>query len=571
MVIKMDKKSILLINNNYSDINTLTNILENDYEVTLADSALIGIKKARDNKYTFVIIDVGIDDGQGIAVLELIRDTKTGIPIISIDNTFDMSSLFLDSVTSTSLKIIKKPFKKMDVLELLDQYSMTIEEQVITNNIVILGMDNVGKTSLTNRFLHDQFVETKPTFGLNLETYVTEDNCYFKLFDLGGQEIYKDTLWEDIVKKANALVFVVDSSTNTENLKKSSSWFWDIVQKWLPKTIPLLLIANKNDLPGVSLSEIIELFKLKDLSLSSHSFNFISTSAKTGQGMSSFKWLLEKTTKQGPKQSNLNYSSIQVLDNNFNELLVIKKESTEDDSDKLRNVIKREIDEFDLKSKYFELDDSNVIFLHKYLEYYFILTGSFNEENFLKKTIINLLKKTTHLILPISDISVRNRQFNWLIHQEFPDFYDSKNSPLVKEKIEELGVIFSHWDENYGPKVINSYFSSDQDYINPDELAITCFMTAISIFGHQGKIDPCFVSIPLKYSNMEARIYFDSIDDSEVRGGQRIYSLITLLPELAVINLPVHDEIVKKKFDEYKINGILNLELVHQDLIKAIV
>ncbi|MHA1983362.1 MAG: hypothetical protein ACW967_03330, partial [Candidatus Hodarchaeales archaeon] len=143
--------------------------------------------------------------------------------------------------------------------------------------------------------------------------------------------------------------------------------------------------------------------------------------------------------------------------------------------------------------------------------------------------------------------------------------------PLVKEKIEELGVIFSHWDENYGPKVINSYFSSDQDYINPDELAITCFMTAISIFGHQGKIDPCFVSIPLKYSNMEARIYFDSIDDSEVRGGQRIYSLITLLPELAVINLPVHDEIVKKKFDEYKINGILNLELVHQDLIKAIV
>ncbi|OLS23803.1 MAG: Transforming protein p29 precursor [Candidatus Heimdallarchaeota archaeon LC_3] len=567
----MSKKTILIINNNFSDINSLTRIFENDYEITVANSALMGIKKTRENKYSFVVIDENIDDGQGLVVLDLIRDAKIGIPILSIDETFDLDSLLIDSVTSTSFDVIKKPFNKDEILNHLDTISLIEQEEITTKNIAILGMDNVGKTSLVTRFLHNEFIETKPTFGLNLETYASDDDCYFKLFDLGGQEIYKDTLWQDVIKKAHGLVFVVDSSASEDLIKKSSKWFWQILKDWLPKNIPLLLIANKNDIPGMNLSSIIDFFKLDKLTLSSHPFNFISTSAKTGQGVGSFKWLVSKLTKTESKPQNLSYSSIIVLNNEFQEVLKLNKTPNELDVQNFVPIIRKEFYKNDFNTQFVKINEETSILVERLDNNYLVLLGSFNENTTLKKFLCNLFKKIRNLILPIPDLSIRKEQFNWIIQQEFPDFYFSQNSVLFKEKIKEMGLIFSHWDENYGPKVISSYFQKPNSRVNTSDLAITCFMTAVSIFGHQGQIDPCFVTIPLKYNNLEARIYFDSIKDPEVRGGQRIYSIITLLPDLAVINLPVHDQIIKSNFDKYKESESLVLEKLHQTLVNEII
>ena len=567
----MSKKTILLINNSFSDINTLTQIFENDYEITVVNSALMGIKKTRENKYSFVVIDANIDDGQGLFVLDLIRDAKIGIPILSIDSKFDLDSLLIDSVTATTFNVIKKPFDKDEILNLFESLILNEDDNISTKNIAILGMDSVGKTSLVTRFLHNEFIETKPTFGLNLETYASEDDCYFKLFDLGGQEIYKETLWKDVIKKAHGLVFVVDSSASEDLIKKSSKWFWEIIKEWLPKNIPLLLIANKNDLPGMNLSSIIDFFKLDQLSLSSHPFNFISTSAKTGQGISSFRWLIGKLTVKGFGHQNISYSSIIILNSEFQVILKLDKTSKEVDLLTLGLLIQENFQNNDFTTHFLKHKDGTSILVEKQDSNYLALLGSFNESTTLKKFLSELFKKISNLILPIPNSTIREDQFNWIIQQEFPDFYFSKNSELFKEKIKEMGLIFSHWDENYGPKVLSSYFQKPNTLLNTNDLAITCFMTAVSIFGHQGKIDPCFVTIPLKYNNLEARIYFDSIKDTEVRGGQRIYSIITLLPDLAVINLPVHDQIIKSNFDTYKESGTLNLENLHQTLVKDII
>lgn len=52
--------------------------------------------------------------------------------------------------------------------------------------ILILGLDNAGKTTILYRLHLGEVVSTIPTIGFNLET-VTYKNIKFSVWDLGGQ------------------------------------------------------------------------------------------------------------------------------------------------------------------------------------------------------------------------------------------------------------------------------------------------------------------------------------------------------------------------------------------------
>lgn len=59
---------------------------------------------------------------------------------------------------------------------------------VITEHkIVIVGLDNAGKTTILYQFLMNEVVTTSPTIGSNVEEVVWK-NIHFIMWDLGGQQ-----------------------------------------------------------------------------------------------------------------------------------------------------------------------------------------------------------------------------------------------------------------------------------------------------------------------------------------------------------------------------------------------
>lgn len=55
------------------------------------------------------------------------------------------------------------------------------------HKIVIVGLDNAGKTTIMYQYLLGDTVHTSPTIGSNVEE-ITYKNTQFVMWDLGGQE-----------------------------------------------------------------------------------------------------------------------------------------------------------------------------------------------------------------------------------------------------------------------------------------------------------------------------------------------------------------------------------------------
>ncbi|KHG02538.1 ADP-ribosylation factor 1 [Gossypium arboreum] len=117
--------------------------------------------------------------------------------------------------------------------------------------ILVLGLDNAGKTTILYRLQMGEVVSTIPTIGFNVET-VQYNNIKFQVWDLGGQtsiSLKCESLQEEELRGAVVLIF-----------------------------------ANKQDLPGAldaaAVTEALELHKLK-----SRQWAIFKTSAIKGEGL----------------------------------------------------------------------------------------------------------------------------------------------------------------------------------------------------------------------------------------------------------------------------------------------
>ncbi|XP_052456431.1 ADP-ribosylation factor-like protein 6 isoform X2 [Carassius gibelio] len=78
-------------------------------------------------------------------------------------------------------------------------------------NVLCLGLDNSGKTTIINQLkpsnAHAQ--DIVPTIGFNIEKFKTS-SLSFTVFDMSGQGRYRN-LWEHYYKEGQAIIFVIDS------------------------------------------------------------------------------------------------------------------------------------------------------------------------------------------------------------------------------------------------------------------------------------------------------------------------------------------------------------------------
>ena len=148
--------------------------------------------------------------------------------------------------------------------------------------IITLGNPGVGKTSIIQRFVNDEFnPDQLSTLGVSLTFRVLTINkrkLKLKLIDTGGQEKYR-AIAKNYFKHADVVLFVFDL-----NLKES----FESIQYWIDlfnesadgdKIILKYLIGNKNDLEQkvsqALIDELVEKNKLLYMSTSALTKNQI--------------------------------------------------------------------------------------------------------------------------------------------------------------------------------------------------------------------------------------------------------------------------------------------------------
>ncbi|OAF70750.1 hypothetical protein A3Q56_01510, partial [Intoshia linei] len=75
--------------------------------------------------------------------------------------------------------------------------------------ILILGLDNAGKTTILYRLQVGEVVTTIPTIGFNVES-VKYNKLTFQLWDLGGQSSIRP-YWRCYYANTDVIIYVVDS------------------------------------------------------------------------------------------------------------------------------------------------------------------------------------------------------------------------------------------------------------------------------------------------------------------------------------------------------------------------
>ena len=126
-------------------------------------------------------------------------------------------------------------------------------------NILIVGLDNSGKTSIVERMKLRSGarraagpVEVAPTVGFNVVEF-SSGPLAFTVFDMSGAGRYR-SLWEQHYREAHAIIFVVDSA-DTLRLCVAKDEFDAMLGSDNVAQKPILVFANKADLPS-SLSPV---------------------------------------------------------------------------------------------------------------------------------------------------------------------------------------------------------------------------------------------------------------------------------------------------------------------------
>jgi ADP-ribosylation factor protein 1 len=147
----------------------------------------------------------------------------------------------------------------------------------------MLGLDAAGKTTLLYKLKLNETVSTIPTIGFNVETVTPCNGVTFTVWDVGGQDKLRP-LWKHYYQNTEGLIFVVDSS-DRERMEEAFHELDRVVSSEEMRSVPVEILANKQDLPNaLKPSEIVDRFEL-GRSLAGHSWHIQATCASTGDGV----------------------------------------------------------------------------------------------------------------------------------------------------------------------------------------------------------------------------------------------------------------------------------------------
>ena len=154
--------------------------------------------------------------------------------------------------------------------------------------VIIIGPGAVGKTSILNRFVHNEFsLKYKMTIGADFTSkrFQLDPNdlnsvATLQIWDIGGQDRFK-FLHRSFYDGSNGCMLMFDLSRENTFIEMKD-WLSDLYNT-LETKIPLILVGNKADLVP-QIGEIIDQ-NIIDLFIRREKCVYIETSAKNGQNV----------------------------------------------------------------------------------------------------------------------------------------------------------------------------------------------------------------------------------------------------------------------------------------------
>jgi ADP-ribosylation factor-like protein 2 len=157
-----------------------------------------------------------------------------------------------------------------------------LKQKEKTLRLLMLGLDNAGKTTIVKQFNGEDVSTISPTLGFNIFT-LDYGEKKLNLWDIGGQKSLR-FYWRNYFEQTDGIIWVVDSA-DRRRLQDCKDEFDKLLEEEKLAGATLLIFANKQDLPGaLTKDEIAEMLEL-DKIVNRH-WMIVSCSAVTGEGLS---------------------------------------------------------------------------------------------------------------------------------------------------------------------------------------------------------------------------------------------------------------------------------------------
>ena len=172
-------------------------------------------------------------------------------------------------------------------------------------SIIVLGASGAGKTTLVRYLETGEPVEEDPrtTLGIDIrQNPINIGGWSLSAIDVGGQELYRESLWSLGVSQANAVIYLLDGTikkSEVSDLFEVAKFSFDYMLEIVDAKTPILILVNKQDLTEkdpLNVQQAIETYGISGLV--GRSFNILPTSAKFGDGVeSAIEWLVDKISE----------------------------------------------------------------------------------------------------------------------------------------------------------------------------------------------------------------------------------------------------------------------------------
>ncbi|KAI8778705.1 ADP-ribosylation factor-like protein 3, partial [Biomphalaria pfeifferi] len=147
--------------------------------------------------------------------------------------------------------------------------------------ILLLGLDNAGKTTLLKVLASEDITHITPTQGFNIKS-VQSKGFKLNVWDIGGQRKIRP-YWKNYFENTDLLIYVIDSA-DRKRFEETGEELTELLEEEKLAGVPVLIFANKQDLlTSAKASEIAEGLNLN--SIRDREWQIQACSAVSGEGI----------------------------------------------------------------------------------------------------------------------------------------------------------------------------------------------------------------------------------------------------------------------------------------------
>ena len=162
--------------------------------------------------------------------------------------------------------------------------------------VLLVGLDNAGKTTILYRLQLGEVLSTVPTVGFNIET-VQHDGMQLQAWDIGGQTTIRD-FWKCYYRDTDVVLFVVDG-TDAERMSLCKTELMGLVLNTQLRRALIAVVVNKSDAKTFQPIEETKRQLRVDM-IRPQQWKVFATSAVTGEGLDVLlEWIGECMRERG--------------------------------------------------------------------------------------------------------------------------------------------------------------------------------------------------------------------------------------------------------------------------------